>query len=79
MSSAVTYITFLFPHLEHRIAVAPTYPGLHRFRQGQRFKQWTGDNSKALMKVSVPMINLQIKSFSFVIGLSQCNTWLHAI
>lgn len=34
-----------------RIAIMPPFPGLHCFPQGQCFKQWTGDNSKALMKV----------------------------
>jgi hypothetical protein len=33
------------------IAAAPPFPGLRRFHQGQGFKQWTGDDSKALMKV----------------------------
>ncbi|KAK7684226.1 hypothetical protein QCA50_012550 [Cerrena zonata] len=30
--------------------------GLRRFPQGRGFKQWTGDNSKALMKVYLPAI-----------------------
>ena len=34
------------------IALAPLFPGVRRFKQGQRFKQWTGDNSRALMKVT---------------------------
>jgi hypothetical protein len=34
----------------------PPFPGLRRFPQGRRFKQWTGDDSKALMKVFVPAI-----------------------
>ena len=33
------------------IAAVPSFPGLHRFPQGLGFKQWTGDDSKALMKV----------------------------
>lgn len=33
------------------IAAAPSFPGLRRFPQGRGFKQWTGDDSKALMKV----------------------------
>ena len=36
----------------HRIVVTPPFPGLRRFKHGRRFKQWTGDDSKALMKVS---------------------------
>jgi hypothetical protein len=34
-----------------RIAAVPLFPGLRRFREGRGFKQWTGDDSKALMKV----------------------------
>ena len=33
------------------IAAVPLFPGLRRFPQGRGFKQWTGDDSKALMKV----------------------------
>lgn len=29
----------------------PAFPGLRRFKQGRNFKQWTGNDSKALMKV----------------------------
>jgi len=35
----------------YRIAAAPLFPKLRRFPHGRRFKQWTGDDSKALMKV----------------------------
>lgn len=35
-----------------RIAAVPAFAGLRRFPHGRRFKQWTGDDSKALMKVS---------------------------
>ena len=34
------------------IAIAPPFAGLRRFPDGRGFKQWTGDDSKALMKVS---------------------------
>ncbi|THU81212.1 hypothetical protein K435DRAFT_873567 [Dendrothele bispora CBS 962.96] len=37
--------------IDHRIALVPAFPGLRRFPHGRRFKQWTGDDSKALMKV----------------------------
>ena len=33
------------------IALAPLFPGLRRFKQGRKFKQWTGNDSRALMKV----------------------------
>jgi hypothetical protein len=29
----------------------PSFSNLRRFPQGRLFKQWTGDDSKALMKV----------------------------
>jgi hypothetical protein len=34
--------------------VAAPFAGLRRFHQGRGFKQWTGDDSKALMKVLLP-------------------------
>ncbi|KAF9497027.1 hypothetical protein BDN71DRAFT_1481966 [Pleurotus eryngii] len=46
--------------IDQRIAVAPQFPGLRRFSQGCNFKQWTGDDSKALMKVFLPAIVGQV-------------------
>jgi hypothetical protein len=34
-----------------RISAVPPFPGLRRFPDGRDFAQWTGDDSKALMKV----------------------------
>ena len=48
------YVKYLFfQHILtlHSIALAPLFPGLRRFKQGRNFKQWTGNDSKALMKV----------------------------
>ncbi|KAH9019352.1 hypothetical protein EDB85DRAFT_1873220 [Lactarius pseudohatsudake] len=42
--------------IDRRIALAPSFPGLRRFPQGRGFKQWTGDDSKALMKVYLPSL-----------------------
>ncbi|KAF8871508.1 hypothetical protein BD779DRAFT_1453918 [Infundibulicybe gibba] len=42
--------------IDRRIAATPSFPGLRRFPHGRRFKQWTGDDSKALMKVYIPAI-----------------------
>ncbi|PBK68348.1 hypothetical protein ARMSODRAFT_988806 [Armillaria solidipes] len=42
--------------IDRRIAAAPAFPGLRRFPHGRHFKQWTGDDSKALMKVYLPAI-----------------------
>ncbi|KAF9487940.1 hypothetical protein BDN71DRAFT_1485194 [Pleurotus eryngii] len=46
----------LLADIDRRIAAAPPFPGLRRFPQGRNFKQWTGDDSKALMKVFIPAI-----------------------
>jgi len=42
--------------IDRRIAVVPAFSGLRRFTEGRAFKQWTGDDSKALMKVYLPAI-----------------------
>ncbi|EIW83868.1 hypothetical protein CONPUDRAFT_119271 [Coniophora puteana RWD-64-598 SS2] len=42
--------------IDRRISVAAPFAGLRRFPQGRGFKQWTGDDSKALMKVYLPAI-----------------------
>ncbi|EPQ59998.1 hypothetical protein GLOTRDRAFT_101899 [Gloeophyllum trabeum ATCC 11539] len=42
--------------IDRRISAVPPFPGLRRFPQGRGFKQWTGDDSKALMKVYLPAI-----------------------
>ncbi|KZT70892.1 hypothetical protein DAEQUDRAFT_688244 [Daedalea quercina L-15889] len=45
-------------HMHARsLAVVPPFTGLRRFRQGRNFKQWTGDDSKALMKIFLPAIH----------------------
>jgi hypothetical protein len=38
------------------ISVVPPFSRLRRFPQGRGFEQWTGDDSKALMKVYLPAI-----------------------
>ncbi|KAF8326760.1 hypothetical protein F5887DRAFT_899548 [Amanita rubescens] len=42
--------------IDRRISVVPLFPGLRRFPEGRGFKQWTGNDSKALMKVFLPAI-----------------------
>ncbi|KAG1799081.1 uncharacterized protein BJ212DRAFT_1450297 [Suillus subaureus] len=42
--------------IDQRISAVPPFPGLCRFPQGHHFKQWTGDDSKVLMKVYLPAI-----------------------
>ncbi|KAJ7256417.1 hypothetical protein C8J57DRAFT_1437043 [Mycena rebaudengoi] len=42
--------------IDRWIAAVPPFPGLRRFPEGRGFKQWMGDDSKALMKVYLPAI-----------------------
>ncbi|KAG2088366.1 uncharacterized protein F5147DRAFT_748442 [Suillus discolor] len=42
--------------IDRRVSAAPSFPGLRCFPEGRHFKQWTGNDSKALMKVFLPAI-----------------------
>ncbi|KAJ7261170.1 hypothetical protein C8J57DRAFT_1635845 [Mycena rebaudengoi] len=42
--------------IDRRIAVTPSFPGLRHFHVGRGYKQWTGNDSKGLMKVYLPAI-----------------------
>ncbi|KAG1797296.1 uncharacterized protein BJ212DRAFT_1450497 [Suillus subaureus] len=42
--------------IDRRVAAVPSFSGLQHFPQGHDFKQWTGDDSKVLMKVFLPAI-----------------------
>ncbi|KAI6137566.1 hypothetical protein BKA82DRAFT_4379823 [Pisolithus tinctorius] len=42
--------------IDRRIAAVAPFAGLRRFPEGRHFKQWTGNDSKALMKVYLPAI-----------------------
>lgn len=53
-------LLFTYTLTNRSIAAAPSFPGLRRFNQGRGFKQWTGDDSKALMKVCRPCSLIQI-------------------
>ncbi|KAK1233232.1 hypothetical protein PQX77_003616 [Marasmius sp. AFHP31] len=55
--------------IDKRISVVPEFPGLRRFPHGRRFKQWTGDDSKALMKVFLPAVEAYIPA-----EMSKCLT-----
>lgn len=44
------------------ISVVPIFSRLRRFPQGRGFEQWTGDDSKALMKVYLPAIEGHVPS-----------------
>jgi hypothetical protein len=50
-----------------RISVAPPFSRLRRFPQGRGFEQWTGDDSKALMKVSTFLWSLADEYSSFMV------------
>ncbi|KAG1813633.1 uncharacterized protein BJ212DRAFT_1447828 [Suillus subaureus] len=41
--------------IDRRISVVPLFPSLWCFPQGCGFSQWTGDNSKALMKILIQL------------------------
>ncbi|KAF8175511.1 hypothetical protein K438DRAFT_1771121 [Mycena galopus ATCC 62051] len=42
--------------IDRRISAVPEFPGLRRFPDGRDFSQWTGDDSKALMKVNLTAV-----------------------
>ncbi|TFK19711.1 hypothetical protein FA15DRAFT_659672 [Coprinopsis marcescibilis] len=46
----------IIAEIDRRVSAAPTFPGLRRFPDGRDFSQWTGDDSKALMKVYLAAI-----------------------
>ncbi|KAG6818873.1 hypothetical protein H0H93_000723 [Arthromyces matolae] len=48
--------------IDRRISAAPPFPGLRHFSQGRGFKQWTGNDSKGLMKVYLPAIQGHLPS-----------------
>ncbi|KIJ63554.1 hypothetical protein HYDPIDRAFT_92089 [Hydnomerulius pinastri MD-312] len=43
--------------IDRRISAVPIFAGLRRFPDGRDFSQWTGDDSKALMKVYLAAIS----------------------
>ncbi|KAF8954718.1 hypothetical protein BDZ97DRAFT_1908047 [Flammula alnicola] len=47
----------IMDEIDRRLAAVPPFPELCRFKQGRCFKQWTGDDSKALMKIYLPAIH----------------------
>ncbi|KAE9404082.1 hypothetical protein BT96DRAFT_989584 [Gymnopus androsaceus JB14] len=46
----------IFDDIDRRLAAVPAFPGLRCFPHGRRFKQWTGNDSKALMKIFLPAV-----------------------
>ncbi|KAI6011238.1 hypothetical protein PISMIDRAFT_112285, partial [Pisolithus microcarpus 441] len=63
------------------VAVAP-FTGLWHFPQGQHFKQWTGDDSKGLMKViSVTVVTWSpdLSLFALVISYIILSVWFNCL
>ncbi|KAJ7756688.1 hypothetical protein B0H16DRAFT_1662563 [Mycena metata] len=52
----------ILDEIDRRIAATPQFPCLRRFKHRRRFKQWTGDDSKALMKIYLPAVKEFIPS-----------------
>ncbi|KAM6495351.1 hypothetical protein JOM56_008057 [Amanita muscaria] len=46
----------ILDEIDFRISLAPLFTGLCRFPEGRGYKQWTGADSKALMKVYISAI-----------------------
>ncbi|KAG1790332.1 uncharacterized protein HD556DRAFT_1433411 [Suillus plorans] len=71
----------LSPNLLHqviKVSAAPSFPGLRRFPEGQHFKQWTGNDSKALMKVFLPAITgLVPDQMANLDALDNALAWFH--
>ena len=60
-----------------RISAVPPFPGLRRFPEGRDFTQWTGDDSKALMKVSNILFSsheLVVNPMGLGLSRSHCRT-----
>lgn len=58
-------------NISFRIAAVPLFANLRRFPEGRGFKQWTGDDSKALMKASFQFLYIRCYlTKSMYIGLS---------
>jgi hypothetical protein len=52
----VSLINLMALSYNTRIAAVASFPGLQRFHEGCNFRQWTGNDLKALMKVFIPAI-----------------------
>ena len=65
---------FWCTYLINRIGIVPPFSGLWWFPEGHNFKQWTRDDSKALMKVSQRLAQLEWELM--FLGVSACYTGL---
>ena len=46
-------ISCQYLYILSRLAATPAFPELQKVKQGRQFKQWTGNDSKVLMKVCI--------------------------
>ncbi|TFY56705.1 hypothetical protein EVJ58_g7473 [Rhodofomes roseus] len=46
----------ILDELDRRLAMMPSFVGLRHFPHGRNFKQWTGDDTRGLMKVLLPAL-----------------------
>ena len=60
------------------IAAAPPFAGLHWFPEGWHFKQWTGDDSKGLMKVPPEMVQA-LQAFLDFCYIARQNVQIHSL
>ena len=61
-----------------RIAAVPSFPGLCHFHEGRGFKQWTGNDSKGLMKVCSMCRHQLWYWHKHMEGISSCHRWPHS-
>jgi hypothetical protein len=61
------------------IRAAPPFTGLRNFPEGRGFKQWTGDDSKGLMKVRIHfLLAIVAPKFHYLILLPNRCTYLQS-
>ncbi|KIK74060.1 hypothetical protein PAXRUDRAFT_20254 [Paxillus rubicundulus Ve08.2h10] len=56
MTHGTSKANSILDDIDRRIAAVAPFTGLRQIPQGWHFKQWTGDDSKVLMKVYIPAI-----------------------
>ncbi|KAG1862695.1 hypothetical protein F4604DRAFT_1882298 [Suillus subluteus] len=59
--------------IDRRIAAVASFTGLWRFPDGRGFKQWMGNDSKALMKVFIPAIEGHVPQDMEFCYIARCN------
>ncbi|KAH8979151.1 hypothetical protein EDB92DRAFT_1955468 [Lactarius akahatsu] len=67
MEHGPTWAQEIMDNIDKCISVIPPFSRLCRFPQGRGFEQWTGDDSKALMKVYLPAIKGHVPSDAMLV------------